>query len=250
MCQVSLPQQEQVLYNFCLCSCINNSCMEEESVGVTYNKLVVSKAGDFIVHMSHMVYFSKTNENRSSENDPLLFILSLVGHGPNTLSMISISNMRHSQASSCISPVKIDKTVARPRLLYTGNCCAWSLYWNATQKLMGILISPYYKPLPPWLLGSVCLDDRVTTCDSIKHIRLLIFKSSTAEIRLFNAMLCLLTAWQRWVLACLRVAMMSDDWVGSRYWEAFVITFIIKCGMKLLILSQTSTVAPLKFGNG
>ena len=30
--------------------------MEEESVGVTYNKLVVSKAGDFIVHMSHMVY--------------------------------------------------------------------------------------------------------------------------------------------------------------------------------------------------
>ena len=34
MCQVSLPQQEQVLYNFCLCSCINNSCMEEESVGV------------------------------------------------------------------------------------------------------------------------------------------------------------------------------------------------------------------------
>ena len=83
MCQVSLPQQEQVLYIFCLCSCINNSCMEEESVGVTYNKLVVSKAGDFIVHMSHMVYFSKTNENRSSENDPLLFILSLVGHGPN-----------------------------------------------------------------------------------------------------------------------------------------------------------------------
>ena len=49
--------------------------MEEESVGVTYNKLVVSKAGDFIVHMSHMVYFPKTNENRSSENDPLLFVL-------------------------------------------------------------------------------------------------------------------------------------------------------------------------------
>ena len=69
MCQVSPPQQEQVLYNFCLCSCINNSCMEEESVGLTYNKLVASKAGDFIVHMSHMVYFSKTNENRSSEND-------------------------------------------------------------------------------------------------------------------------------------------------------------------------------------
>ena len=104
MCQVSLPQQEQVLYNFSLCSCINNSFMEEESVGVTYNKQVVSKAGDFIVHMSHMVYFSKTNENRSSENNPLLFILSLVGHGPNLLSMISISNMRHSQASSCISP--------------------------------------------------------------------------------------------------------------------------------------------------
>ena len=42
--------------------------MEEESVGVTYNKLVVSKVGDFIVHMLHMVYFPKTNENRSSEN--------------------------------------------------------------------------------------------------------------------------------------------------------------------------------------
>ena len=51
--------------------------MEEESVGVTYNKLVVSKAGDFIVHMSHMVYFPKTNENRSSENDPLLSLLIL-----------------------------------------------------------------------------------------------------------------------------------------------------------------------------
>ena len=49
--------------------------MEEESVGVTYNKLVVSKAGDFIVHMSYTVYFPKTNENRSSEKDPLLFIL-------------------------------------------------------------------------------------------------------------------------------------------------------------------------------
>ena len=43
MCQVSLPQQEQVLYNFCLCSCINNSCMEEESVGVTYNKTGVER---------------------------------------------------------------------------------------------------------------------------------------------------------------------------------------------------------------
>ena len=49
--------------------------MEEESVGVTYNKLVVSKAGDFIVTMSHIVYFPKTNENKSSENDPLLYIL-------------------------------------------------------------------------------------------------------------------------------------------------------------------------------
>ena len=114
MCQVSLPQQEQVLDNFCLWSCINNSCMEEESVGVTYSKLMVSKAEDFIVHMSHMVYFSKTNDNRSSEYDPLLFILSLEGHGPNPLSMISISNMRHSQASSSISPVK--------RLLLVESC--------------------------------------------------------------------------------------------------------------------------------
>ena len=107
ICQVSLPQQEQVLNNFCLCSCHNNSCMEVESEGVTYSKLVVSKVGDFIVHhVSHIIYFSKTNENRSSENDPLLFILALVGHSPNPLTMISISNMRHSQASSCISPVK------------------------------------------------------------------------------------------------------------------------------------------------
>ena len=29
-----------------------------------------------------------------------------------------------------------------------------------------------------------------------------------------------------------------------------IITFIIKCGMKLLIHSQTSSVQPLKFGNG
>ena len=106
--QVSLPQQEQVLYNFCLCSCINNSRIEVESVGVTYNKLVVSKAGDCIAHMSYIIYFSKTNENRSSENenDPLLSILSLVGHCPNPLFKISICNMRHSQAPSCMSPVK------------------------------------------------------------------------------------------------------------------------------------------------
>ena len=88
--------------------------MEVESDGVTYNRLVVSKAGDFIVHMSHIIYFSKTNENRSSENDPLLFILSLVGHSPNPLSMISISNMGHSQVSSCISPVK--------KLLWVESC--------------------------------------------------------------------------------------------------------------------------------
>ena len=106
ICQVSLPQQEQVLYNFCLCSCINNSCMEVQSVGVTYNRLVVSKAGDFTVQMSHIMYFSKTNENRSSESDPSLDILSLVGHSPNPLSMISISNMRPSQAFYCVSPVK------------------------------------------------------------------------------------------------------------------------------------------------
>ena len=42
VCQVSLPQQEQVLYIFCLCSRNNNSCMEVASVGVTYSKLFVS----------------------------------------------------------------------------------------------------------------------------------------------------------------------------------------------------------------
>ena len=57
--QVSPPQQEQVLYKFCFCSCINNSCMEVESVGVTYNRQVVSKAGDFTVHMSCIMYFLK-----------------------------------------------------------------------------------------------------------------------------------------------------------------------------------------------
>ena len=60
ICQVSLLQQGQVLYNFCLCSCINNSCMEVQSVVVTYKRLVVSKAGNFTVHMSHVMYFSKT----------------------------------------------------------------------------------------------------------------------------------------------------------------------------------------------
>ena len=128
ICQVSLPQQEQVLYNFCLCSCINNSCMEIQSVGVTYNRLVVSKAGDFTVHMSHMIYFSKTSENRSSENDPLLDILSLVGHSPNPLSMISVSNMRHSQAPSCISPVlhkPVGKGVTSPHFV-----CVCSRFWG------------------------------------------------------------------------------------------------------------------------
>ena len=90
------------LIQFCLCSCINNSCMEVQSVGVTYNKLVVSKAGDFTVHMSHIMYFflkRMTIVCTSSENDPLLDILSLVGHNPNPLSMIFISNIRHSHVS-------------------------------------------------------------------------------------------------------------------------------------------------------
>ena len=94
LCQVSLPQQAQVLYNFCLCSCINDSCMEVQSFGVTYNRLVVSKAGYFTVHMLHIMYFSKTNEKRNSEYNPFLDILSLVWHSPNPLSMISISNIR------------------------------------------------------------------------------------------------------------------------------------------------------------
>ena len=32
--------------------------------------------------------------------------------------------------------------------------------------------------------------------------------------------------------------------------HGYVITYPVKCGMKLLIHSQTSIVQPLKFGNG
>ena len=38
-------------------------------------------------------------------------------------------------------------------------------------------------------------------------------------------------------------------WINlSEY--GYVITYVIKCGMKLIIRSQTSTVAPLKYQNG
>ena len=147
--QVSLPQQDQVLHNFCLCSCINNSCMEVESVWVTYNRLVVSKAEDFIIHMSHMIYFSKTNENKSSENDPLLDILSLIGDSPNPLSMILISNMRHSQASSCISPIK--------KLLLVDSC-NFSVYTSCALGVLCAVLNKHSEILPStqWFIYIFC----------------------------------------------------------------------------------------------
>ena len=53
----------------------------------------------------------------------------------------------------------------------------------------------------------------------------------------------------KWRPSCLGPNVLTNrDWLQSH--QGKVITSIIKCGMKLLIHSQTSTVAPSKFGNG
>ena len=117
-------------------------------LGDIYSKIVVSKAGDFIVHMLHIRYFSKTNENLSSENDPLLFILSLVGHEafPGILlyftskkSTVTSNHLPHPHRESPWGDEKLSDTLTARRLGENGK--SWISKFslnNITQILLHI----------------------------------------------------------------------------------------------------------------
>ena len=91
---------------FCYIPCFVNSCMEEVQVGVIYNTLLDSNKGDLSPYASQTIYFSNINENKISDRETPVELLSLepqYGTEPLLISSISI---RHSEASSCCSPLK------------------------------------------------------------------------------------------------------------------------------------------------
>ena len=91
----------------CFIPCFINSCMEEVQVGVIYNTLLDSNEGDVSPHASQTIYFSNINENKSSDRETLVELLSLEPqYGTEPLLINSIIIIRHSEASSCCWPLK------------------------------------------------------------------------------------------------------------------------------------------------
>ena len=97
---------KQDFSNFCPIPCFINSFMDEVQVGVIYNTLLDSNEGDLSPHASQTIYFSNINENKISDRETPVELLSLepqYGTEPLLISYISIT--RHSEASSCCSPL-------------------------------------------------------------------------------------------------------------------------------------------------
>ena len=91
--------------NFCPIPWFINSCMEEVQVGVIYNMLLDSDEGDLSPHASQTMYFSNINENKISDRETPVELLSLEPqYGTEPLLISSISIVTHSEASSCCSP--------------------------------------------------------------------------------------------------------------------------------------------------
>ena len=80
--------------------------MEEVQVGVVYNTLLDSNEGDLSPHASQTIYFSIINENKIPDRETPVELLSLEPqYGTEPLLISSISIIRHSEASSCCSPL-------------------------------------------------------------------------------------------------------------------------------------------------
>ena len=80
--------------------------MEEVQIGVIYNTLLDSNEGDLSPHVSQTIYFSNMNENKISDRETPVELSSLepqYGIEPLLISYTSI--IRHSEASSCCSPL-------------------------------------------------------------------------------------------------------------------------------------------------
>ena len=75
--------------------------MEEVQVGVIYNTLLDSNEGDLSPHASQAIYFSTINENKISDRETPVELLSLEPqYGTETLLISYISIIRYSEASS------------------------------------------------------------------------------------------------------------------------------------------------------
>ena len=91
--------KKQDFSNFCFIPCFINSCMEEVQVGVIYKTLLDSNEGDISPHASQTKYFSVINENKISDRETPVELLSLEPqYGTEPLLISSISIIRHSEA--------------------------------------------------------------------------------------------------------------------------------------------------------
>ena len=80
--------------------------MEEVQVGVIYNTRLGSNEGDLSPHASQTIYFSNINANKISDRETPLELLSLEPqYGTEPLLKSYISIIRHSEESSCCSPL-------------------------------------------------------------------------------------------------------------------------------------------------
>ena len=98
--------RKQDFSNFCFIPCFINSCVEEVQVGVIYNTLLDSNEGDLSPHAPQTIYFSNINENKISDRETPVELLSLEPqYGTEPLLISSNNTIRHSEASSCCWPL-------------------------------------------------------------------------------------------------------------------------------------------------
>ena len=91
---------------FCFTPCFSNSCMGEVQVGVIYNTPLDSNEGDLSPHASQTIYFCNINENEISDRETPVKLLSFEPqYITEPLLISSIIIIRHSEASSCCSPL-------------------------------------------------------------------------------------------------------------------------------------------------
>ena len=80
--------------------------MEEVKADVIYNTLLDPNEGDLSPHASQTIYFSNINENKISDRETHVELLSLEPqYGTEPLLISSINIIRHSEASCCCSPL-------------------------------------------------------------------------------------------------------------------------------------------------
>ena len=105
MCRVFLLHREQDFCNFCCKPFKIKFCIEGVSVGEICNTLLDSNEGDLSPHTSQTIYFSKTNENKRSDNEAPMGEVVELDSGIEPLSIIFINISRHSVLSCWFCPL-------------------------------------------------------------------------------------------------------------------------------------------------